>query len=79
MSRLDVMIDRLEFENQMIYDKLQREMRDKEGNKLKLRNGLVAREKDVDLNFNTKVNYVEFIERKLAGRELPNFRAQGLL
>jgi hypothetical protein len=68
LGRLDILIERLEFENQMIYEKLQREMREKEGgSKLNLKSGIVSREGDVDLNFNTKVNYVEFLQRKITG------------
>lgn len=79
LSRLDVLIERLEFENTMIYDKLQREMRTRTGDnqKLKMKTGLVERERDVDLNFNTKVNYVEFLQRKIAGS--PNTRIEGFL
>lgn len=67
LSRLDVLVERLEFENQMIYQKLQREMRTREEKKLKMKNSIVERQQDVDLNFNTKVNYVEFLQKKLSG------------
>jgi chromosome segregation ATPase len=71
LSRLDILVERLEFENQMIYEKLQKQMREKEENKLKIKNNIVEREQDVDLNFNTRVNYVEFLQKKIA--ELKDF------
>ena len=51
----------------MIYEKLKKEKRDGGKSKLKLKNSFVEREGDVDLNFNTKVNYVEFLQKKITG------------
>ena len=69
LSRLDILVERLEFENQMIYEKLKKEKRERGSSKLKLKNSFVEREGDVDLNFNTKVNYVEFLQKKITGSQ----------
>ena len=64
LARLDIQVERLEFENQLIYDKLKKAGRS--SGKIKM--NMVEKSGDVDLNFNTKVNYVEHLQKRLTGK-----------
>ena len=65
---MDVELEKLRFENDMIFKRLQKETKLRRG-RSKLYGGMrVANSNDVDLNFNTKVNYVEHLQRKLIGK-----------
>lgn len=66
---MDIQLERMKFENDMIYKKLQKEAHKRHGRSINLRTK-VENANDVDLNFNTKVNFVEFLQRRIIGKFL---------
>jgi hypothetical protein len=61
-------MEKLRFENDMIFRRLQKETQMRKGKSGLYGNTRVENSNDVDLNFNTKVNYVEHLQRKLIGK-----------
>ena len=61
-------MEKLRFENDMIFRRLQKETQLRKGKSGLYGHIRVENSNDVDLNFNTKVNYVEHLQKKLIGK-----------
>ena len=68
LKEQDLLLERLKFENDMIYKKLQKEAAKRGKGRQMVSKLSVENSNDVDLNFNTKVNFVEHLQRRLLGR-----------
>lgn len=67
LAKLDVVVQRLRFENEVLFKRLEKHVKSK-SSKDPLRVDLqIENANDVDLNFNTKVNYVTYLEKKYTG------------
>lgn len=69
-------MEKLRFENDMIFRRLQKETELRKGKSRLYGHTRVENSNDVDLNFNTKVNFVEHLQRKLVGRGNQNSRTR---
>lgn len=67
LKEQDLILERLRFENNMIYKKLQKEASKRGKGNYNPTGIKVENPNDVDLNFNTKVNFVDFLQRRLLG------------
>ena len=62
-------MEKLRFENEMIFKRLKKESQLRKGSSGLYGSTRVENSNDVDLNFNTKVNYVEHLQKKLIGKD----------
>jgi hypothetical protein len=67
LKEQDLILERLKFENDMIYKKLKKEADKRGKGRHSSINYEIGNTHDVDLNFNTKVNFVDYLQRRILG------------
>ena len=68
LREMDVEMENLKFENDMLFRKLQKTLRDKGDLPPGMNKMIVEKTNEVDLTFNTKVSYVDHLQKRVRGR-----------
>ena len=67
LAKQDIELERVRFENDMIFKKLHKVIQKQRGKGASFDRLRVENAHDLDLVFNTKVNYVDHLQKKLIG------------
>ena len=68
LAKQDIELERVRFENDMIFKKLHKVVNNQKRKGKSFDRFRVENAHDMDLVFNTKVNYVDHLQKKLIGR-----------
>lgn len=67
LTEMGLQVERLKFENQLLFKKLERTLRDRGDLPPGIKKMIVEKANDVDLSFNTKISYVDHLQKKIKG------------